>query len=354
MEILILDNNFIEIGVLENFDSVIWSDRFYQCGDFEIHTKMNSNFLNMIQKGYYLCLEESEHLMAVETREIKSDVEEGDTLIITGRSIESFLDRRIVWSQTILSGNLQTAVQTILNNNAINPVDTSRTIPNLVFLPSTDSAITSLTISAQYTGDYVLDVITAICQSQNIGFKITLNTSKQLVFSLYSGTDRSYNQSVNPYVVFSPGYENMVRSDYTETDRYKKTVCLIAGEGVGSSRITTTTSSSTAVGLERREMYADAKDLSKTTSGGTLTDAAYLAQLVERGNENLAANVSEETFEGEIDSSSSFQYNSDFFMGDIIQNEDNYGNQSRSRVTEFVYSQDSTGLRTYPTFTTVS
>ena len=60
--------------------------------------------------------------MVIEELEIESDPEISPTLIVKGRSLESVLDRRIIWGQIILDGNLQTEIERILDENIINPV----------------------------------------------------------------------------------------------------------------------------------------------------------------------------------------------------------------------------------------
>ena len=137
-------------------------------------------------------------MMIVEKIQITSDTEDGNHVTVTGRSLESILDRRIVWGQKLLSGNLQNGIKTLLNENVISPSDSNRKIPNFIFKESTDPAITKLKLEAQYTGDNLYDVIQKICEEQGIGFKITLNDEKQFVFELYAGSDRSYDQTENP------------------------------------------------------------------------------------------------------------------------------------------------------------
>ena len=67
----------------------------------------------------------------------------------------------------------------------------------------------------------------------------------------------------------------------------------------------------------------------------------------------LAENIFIESFEGQAETTMSFKYGEDFFMGDIVQLENEYGRVLRARVTEVVRSKDVSGVETYPTFTTV-
>lgn len=349
MELVILDTQFKAIAVLDSFESIIWTDRYADAGDFEIYTPASSGLLDIIKQDYYLRFAESDYMMIVEAIEIQSDAEEGNKLIITGRSLESILDRRIIWSQTVITGNLQNGIKKILNDNLINPSIADRKIDNFIFEESTDTAVTSISIEgAQYTGDNVLDVIKDLCDTYNLGFKVILNDNNQFVFSLYAGVNRSYDQETNPYVVFSPNFENIVNSNYIESKKTLKNVALVAGEGEGAARKTVIVGS--GAGIERRELFTDARDISSNIDGGTLSDAQYKAQLRQRGTEDLAENVTTKTFEGQVEATQLFKYGEDFFLGDIVQIVNEYGIESKSRVMEMVRSQSEEGYDIYPTF----
>lgn len=354
MELLVLDTEFKSSDTLDIFESLIWTDRYFECGDFEIYTPAESEIMKMLPKGYYLYLKESEHIMIIEDVEIETDSEEGAHLKITGRSLESILDRRIIWGQAILSGSLQDGIKKLLNENVISPSDENRKIPNFSFQESSDVRIKAITLEAQYYGDNLYDAIVDICKNVGVGFKITLNGTN-LVFLLYMGDDRSYSQTENPYVVFSPGFDNLMNSNYIESTRTLKNVTLVAGEGEGPNRKTTTVylGSSAASGLYRREIFTDASGVSQTVEGGTLTDAEYLSQLAQKGNEELSNNTETVSFEGEVDISATYTYDEDYFLGDVVQVGNEFGNEARCRITEFVRSQDKTGNEYYPTFETL-
>lgn len=214
MELLVLNTAFESIAVVDTYESLIWTDRYNAYGDFEIFFAMDTGLLEYLKEDNYLWLKESEHCMIIEEIKIDSDTEDGNHLIVTGRSLESILERRIIWGQRIFSGNLQNAIQTMLNENIISPSIADRKIPNFTFKASTDSKVTGLTIDNQYTGDDLYTVIKGLCEENNIGFKIILTDDNKFEFCLYAGADRSYDQTENPYVVFSPNFENIINSNY--------------------------------------------------------------------------------------------------------------------------------------------
>lgn len=352
MELFVLNAVFESIAVIDTYESMIWTDRYNAYGDFEIYFAMDESLLEYIKEDYYLWLKDSEHSMIIEDIKIDADTEEGNRLIVTGRSLESILERRIIWGQRIFSGNLQNAIQTMLNENIISPSVADRKIANFIFVPSTDSKITSLTIDNQYTGDDLYTVIKGLCEENNIGFKIVLTDDNQFAFSLYAGADRSYDQTENPYVVFSPNFENIINSNYFSSKAGYRNVTLVAGEGEGASRKTTVVGS--ASGLDRRELFTDARDISSDTEDGTLSDAEYIAQLRTKGLKNLADHMITTAFEGEVEVTRLFKYGEDFFIGDIVQIANEYGNENSAYISELIISNSDEGLSIYPTFKTIS
>jgi hypothetical protein len=356
MEITLLDDTFEELYVLDVFESLIWTDRYWKCGDFEIVVAPTTDILVKLLNTTYLTLAESPHHMILEDSNIHSEVEDGNKLILTGRSLESILDRRVVWDIIAMSGNLQTEIERLLDDNAISPTDGLRTLSDLVFNTSTDTAITTLTIDTQFGGETLYKVLSQLCMADGIGFRILRDlVTNKFDFELYAGVDRSYDQSVNDFVAFTSALDNLLNADYIESSRPQKTVCLVAGSaGVGSIKTTTTVFAPNSSGLSdlaRRELYFEAS-VSRNTPDGELSEADYLLQLEGRGKEELAKYIYLKSFEGEIDPTM-YNYGDEFSMGDILQIADDYGHSTQSRVIEMIYSQDESAISMYPTFETV-
>lgn len=351
MEFLVLNTKFETVAILDVFESFIWTDRYSKCGDFEIYTSSDRQTIATLKEDFYIWTEDSEHVMIIENRKIITDVEEGNKLLVSGRSLESILDRRIVWNQILLDGDFQTQIKRLLTENVINPSDSNRKISNFIFEETDDPYILSLKVQVQYTGDNLYEVVCKLCESVNVGFKITLNDDNQFVFKLYSGTDRSYDQETNPYVVFSPSFENIINSNYYESKAGYKNVGLVAGEGEGSARKTVVVGESKSKELSRRELYVDARDISSTTSNdGLISTSAYDNLLRQRGDEELNENKIIQSFDGQVESTQMYRYGEHYFMGDITQLENEYGMESKVRVTEFIRSVDKNGIDSYPTF----
>lgn len=351
MEITILDKNLTPVAIMDTYESFIWTDRYRECGDFELYTPMTDDILTYIKQDYYLCNRDSEHVMIIESLRISSDTESGNYLTVTGRSLESILDRRIVWGQQTLSGNFQNAVKTLLNENIMSPSNNDRKIDNFIFEASYDPIITSLNVNAQYIGENLYNIIQKLCAEFGVAFKITLNDNNQFVFKLYAGVDRSYGQTENPYVIFSPNFDNIINSNYIESKSIWKNVTLVGGEGEGSAKKYTTVGSGT--GLYRREIFTDASSVSSKVDDVQLSDEAYAALLQQEGKATLVENAEVISFEGEIEATLMFKYGEDFFNGDIVQVSNEYGHETRARIIEMVISENEEGKSIYPTYETI-
>lgn len=230
MEALVLNDKLVAIGILDSFESFIWVDRYSKCGDFEVCVPTEAAMFTLLAADNYLIYEKSEHVMIIEGLSLTTDIEAGNKLVVSGRSIESALDRRVIWKKTILSGNFQNGIKKLLEENILFPEIIERRASNFKFIESEDPAITSLNIDAQFMGESLYDAIVQLCEPNNIGWKITLSEDNYFNFKLYYGADHSFAQNKNDHIIFSPNFDNFLDSNYVNSKKGQKTVALVAGE----------------------------------------------------------------------------------------------------------------------------
>lgn len=354
MNIYVMDSSLKRIGVIDAYRSIIWTQRYYEAGDFELFLDATQDAIDLCQKGRLLYREGDyedgvfKSVMIIMYVQLNTSLDDGNTLLIRGPDIKSIVGRRIIWNQTILSGTLENNIRSVLNANIINPSITARKINNFVL---GDQMGGTSTVQVQATGDNIDTWITEQIKPFEVGYDVQISNGN-FVFTLYKGADRSYDQSANPYVIFSPDYENLLASDYAESDVDTKNFALIAGEGEGSARKVTTAGDSTMTGIDRMEIYVDARDLSTTTDSGTLSDAEYMAQLKSRGLEKLVEFAPVKVFEGEVEAETNFIFGVDYFLGDKVQVVNEYGIGSSVRIVEIIDSEDQSGRTVVPTFST--
>lgn len=219
MNAFVLDETYTISYVIDVYESLCWSDRYNDAGQFEIKTLANMTTLSYLRKGAYVSIQESDRMMIIENVTFISDVEEGDTLTASGRSLESILDRRVVANPMVLNGQFQECVLRLLNENIIHPADSNRTYPIITFRWNDDPRLAAIQYQGEFFGETLLDVIVDMCQAYNVGFRMLPNYENAgFFFELYMGHDRSYNQTELPPVVFSPEYENLINSSWVQSD----------------------------------------------------------------------------------------------------------------------------------------
>lgn len=358
MEALILDRDYMTLAILDNYESFIWNDKYQEAGDFELVIPANQDMLKLLAPGNYLSSAHSEHIMIIEDTNTVENTETGGKMTFTGRSLESLLDRRVAWTEiSTEKGNLQDFVEDLLNKNAIQPEDPDRIIPGLVFKRSTDPNVTTKTLTCKYHGETLYDIITTVCNSSGLGFKMVLENETTIGFYLYCGVDRSYKQDLRPFVVFSPDYENFLSSEYYCTTRDYKTVCLVLGpvdedeEGNVIARHDISvyrTDEGAGIGLDRREVAVDSSSTkADEEEGENLNDL-----LQQDGQDTLADAGKTEAFSGEVEAVQQFVYPKDFDIGDICSIQNSYGQEAEVYIAEVVFTSDASGEKMVPTFMT--
>lgn len=339
---IIMNTTFQKVGLIDNYVSFIWCTRYYKTGDFELVVSVD-NATEHLRKGYYIMRESDDNVGIIEKIQITRNEDDNELMIVSGRFLSSILGRRIIEKQTQLNSTVSNGIYALITNEVTAPVNDARRIPNLLYKYNTISA----RLQAQYTGVNLLETIEKICESYGVGQKTTLTVNNEFMFELYEGTDRSYNQTSVPRVIFSDEYDNLLSSNYHEDYESMITDVLVAGEGEGLERKMVWASKSTNTGLDRYEVYKDQRQLS--TNNGQVTESEYMAQLKESGLEDISGFTTSFTGQVYFDN---IEYRKDVHVGDICVIENaRWGVYINTRLIEVIESVDESGKYTItPTF----
>ena len=68
-DLYVLDEDYEEVAVIDSYNSLIWTERFDEFGDFELHTPSNRDLREILKKGTVLSIENSYRMMVVESIE---------------------------------------------------------------------------------------------------------------------------------------------------------------------------------------------------------------------------------------------------------------------------------------------
>lgn len=333
---------FVKTTAIDYASSVIWVTRYNECGEFEICLPASKNLFKLISGGEVMFTrDDRESAMLIEKIQLTTDEESGDTLILSGRSIESILARRVVRKQTLIYGTAESGIRQLLNENIIAPNESERKVELLEISNNTDQWNDGLI--KQITGDNLLDAISDICKIFDYGFKIT-NEESHFLFSLYKGSD------VTSTVIFSSKFGNLANTEFTTDYKNSANSVYIAGEGEGSERkiVVYEADEYETEGLFRKEYWYDRRDCSSTTNSGQTVDATYQGELSSEGRTYYYSTLRPTTdYTAEV--INNYEYGVDFNLGDTVRIVNDYGITATAVVTEITETEDANGYSLIPT-----
>lgn len=378
-ELYLLDENRKRKHIIDTYSSIIWAPRYNDLGDCELVISATEENFKKINECKYITRTDDEMVCEIKKIEIQTDEENGNQFIITGTDIKNILNQRIVEKQTNFNGFVEDYIRKLINDSIINPTNPDRKIKN--FILANKVGFTEK-ISEQVTYDYVGNKIQELCKQYGWGYKITI-VNENFVFSLYKGEDKS------DYITFSQDYDNISTTSYSKDDSNIKNIALIAGEGEGAERVTTTIGE--GKGIDRHELYIDARDVSSEIDysellssypngsekiindiiyyqvNGTniailikddageitkvqLCSNIYIESLKHTGYEKMSAYKSVTSFTGEIIVGVNYIYKTDYNLGDIVNLVNEYGISMKARICEVLENQEENGYNMEPTF----
>jgi hypothetical protein len=355
VEIYTLDPLLRRENVIDRFESLIWTERHQEFGDFQLDIASTSSARNLLKADTWLAMNESHRVMRVESIEDAADADNRRMLTVKGRSIESILLDRVIsaalatWATTqkwTFTGPPAAVMRKIFHDICVLGVlDPNDVIPFIVegsFLsPSTiPEPIDPITVDLEPAAVY--DAIKAIGDVWNLGFRLLRNYDlSQLYFDVYTGTNRTSSQTVVPPVIFTPELDNLQNTkELTSIDKAKNVAYVYSPAGY--QIVYGIDVDPEVEGFERRALVVNATDI-------TEENPDVVAALIQRGNEELSKSRVFQAFDGEISQFSQFKYGTHYNLGDVVEVRNYSGVTSNMRVTEQIFVSDREGDRAYPT-----
>lgn len=317
------------IGIIEKYNSMQWLRRYSTVGQFELHCPYNALLVpeNIVRNGNEAGI--------IESVIITNSPEQGIMAEVHGRFMLGLLSRRIIWGLAAYNLTAENVIRQLVIDNTAGDRSLGITV----------STAQGYTGNIDYQNSYgnLLEEVSAIAEFAGLG----LNVSPDKVFSVYKGLDRTSLQSTNSRAIFSQQFENILSSEYLYDQKNYKNVALIAGQGEGEERLTTTVGMAT--GLNRHELYVDARDIGPGTTEEPIDEPTQLLMLAQRGNEKLAENKISEAFTAIVDPNGNLKYKTDYDLGDIVEVRD-LGIIAQPRITEIKEIYENGGMTLELTF----
>ena len=347
----ILSPLLVPLGLLNQFTAMTWTSRTTTFGGFELWCPMLPENSELLKPDNLLWIGGDE-LGVIETIQKSTDEQGGTTLQVSGRFIESWLERRIIWGQYSGTEVVSNHLRNLVTMNAISPSDPKRKIPHLTLAVDQSPLGPSVSFSDSYSNLWTTAL--ELANANSLFLRVKADVPKgELRFTILKGTNRSVEQSILPAVVLSTDLSDILTDSYTLDATTWCNMSLVAGAGEGVQRKTSEINGSLS-GLSRRELFVDARDLQDyeevvTPEGTTrvpIATSVYDGMLQERGKSKLGEVPLVESFDASIRmyGPRAYEYGVDYFLGDRITMQDpNLGIQVSTEISEVQQSWDENG-----------
>lgn len=312
MKLIVLDENFDTIGSIPLFRTLIWVRRYEKLGCFELYT--SKDYFPLLNMGRYLYRNDADELGVIDEVNYAQDENGNRESYAKGNFAEVLLANRIIEATVTLTGNVETAMRSLVMRTAISPVDTDRKIKHLR-LGETFGIIGNL--DTQATGDNLSEKLYEIGNTKEISHRVRYDyLTNDLAFEVWQGKDRRDSQDVNSWAIFSNSFYNIRNVVYNRNSSSYKNFAYVAGAGEGADRVIMTVDLRQP-GEERKELWVDARDLQQEDGNGArISLAVYQELLKQRGREKLAEYRKVENVNSGVDSNANLVYKKDFDLGD--------------------------------------
>lgn len=319
MECSIYNSALSRIGFLSSFTSLVWCESYIGAGRFQIVAPKTAHSIPLLADGNFVGIPGKDTLMFIQSTEDKEGM-----LWAYGCEAKCLLDARVYPGTVTCRAEVETALRAVVE--AANPYDFLGLAPL--------RGLSGRTVS-QRTYPTVFEASVAWCESVGYGFRLVHDkTAHKLLYDVYEGVERTG-------IKFAEQYGNLsnLTKLVSQTDFHN--VAYVGGAGEGAERVFVVTGATDAVGIDRREMYVDARDLQPEEGQ---TEEEYAELLMARGNEKLAEQA--RALEISFDVSTQ-DFGKTFFLGDKITAVlPEYGMRLSVRVAEFTETYENNIRRT--------
>lgn len=356
MELYVLDSLLRRVEVVDQFESLIWTERFAEIGDFQLVVTSTRRTRSLFTTGTRLAANVSYRVMTVETVENTVDADGKQMLKVNGRSLEAILDDRVAkdalsdlttkpkWT---LTGTPGAIARKVFHDVCVTGVlDVADRIPFIFegapMFPADTITEPAESVTIDLELQSVYGVEKQICEMYDLGFRLVRNQDmSQLYFSVYSGVNRTTSQTSVDAVVFSSELDNLQNTSELSTIAQSKNVAYVFSPA-GFRVVYALGVDPTTDGFERRVLFVQADDI-------TSDNPDVQGALLQRGLEELSKNRTVFAFDGELNQYSSYRYGVHYNLGDLVEQRNSDGVTNQMRVTEQIFAQDGEGERAYPT-----
>lgn len=345
---------------VNGWDRLTWVERYRDPGEFELECELSSGLRAVLPLGTLISHSETLEIMIVENHQVTEKDDESPRLSISGRSLETILENRIVGQNQNWAANPASIIPYF--------VDSGYTWEQATWLIN-DHIVSGLTINA---GDGMTLIVSdtsvsgtgvqeerpikrgdlhkrvlEILEIDDLGIQVRrahnfageIYPGNYTLLLIHAGIDKRNT------VIFSSQIGDISNAEYLWSLKRLKNSALVSGKFVETMVYGTET------GLNRRVMHVDGSDLdghlTDLPTGQALTDIRTAMGVM--GRQALQAQRELVLSRADVSENKSYRYRLDYNVGDIVAIAGSFGETLPMRVVEYAEIVDENGESGHPT-----
>jgi len=153
MELYVYSSDMVLQGIVEKIASLIWTRRYWTCGEFKLLVPFTEEHSRMLVKNNIIMKRGDDEAAQIRYVHITKNSQGLEEIEVQGKFLIAWIGKRIIKKQIITKDTTQSILYRIVRENVTSPTDSARKIPD-VSIATDDTDTGSGTIdytSEQYT-----------------------------------------------------------------------------------------------------------------------------------------------------------------------------------------------------------
>lgn len=322
MELNVYDRDLTALGVIDEIITLIWTRRYWSCGEFKLLVPFTERHVALLKEENLIMLRGGDEAAEIRYAHIEKNNQGMEEIEVQGRFLPTWIGKRIVLAQIVATDNTQNILRRIVAENVTAPINPRRIIPGIIIADMPDLGSGDI----KYASEPYINALLACenaAKAAKLGFRLVTDVrARDHAFLVYKGNDLTADQKINPPCIFSQEFDNIIEQDYTSSIENLRTMAYIGGEEKQDAPRKVVAVGDAAEGLQRDEVFVNATDITQTYRSGdteiTMSDAAYLELLAQRGASELAQYAKTLSFGSKVNTHSNLKYREDYDLGDRV------------------------------------
>lgn len=314
----IIDINFNLLAAIDGYQTISTRRKLREVGAIEIHANYMTPGASLLTPGR-IAFVDPKHPYILTSCDIE-ETTSGVKIAARGQELKTILGRRITLPDTVddatfygydrypIVGAPDAPAETIMkhyvNKHAVNPADTNRKITQLTIATDQGRGL-ALRWSSRF--EDLTKALKGISEYAGIGYTVSIDLeNKCFIFEVIPGTD--HGSTAEKPVIFSVAFSNVDSTKYAIDKSPLVTVAYAGGAGENEGRLIQAVFAEETVttGLNRFESWLDCGNVE------------YLDDLIYEARYKMQDAIETETLTGDIATSGTFSYLTDWDLGDIV------------------------------------